>query len=238
MNGGAGLAPPEGGRELMEFLARTARECYRGMVYGQDDFAAFFRTFTPIDVIERLTIGSRPPSRRSGKGIENLRAIPWVFSWAQTRVGLPGVYGMGTAFQQAQQQFGLPLMRTLLKGWPFFRALVEDVEMVLAKTELGIGRRYASLVPAGQLHLFEQIEAEFLLAESAVLEMKQSKLLLDDQPTLQRNIRLRNPYVDPLHMLQIDLLHRWRAEKCTDERLLKALMGTVNGISLGIQNTG
>jgi phosphoenolpyruvate carboxylase len=189
-------------------------------------------------VIERLTIGSRPPSRRSGTGISNLRAIPWVFSWGQTRIGLPGVYGMGTALQQATKQFGQQHLRRMLQQWPFFRALIEDVEMVLAKTELRIGRRYASLVADQHRFLYHRIEAELLLANEAVLGLKQMQNLLDDQPTLQRNIRLRNPYVDPLHLLQVDLLHRWREGGSEDERLLKALMATVNGISLGIQNTG
>jgi phosphoenolpyruvate carboxylase len=232
------LAAPEGGPELMNMLAQTARQHYRGMVYEQAAFTDFFRAFTPIDVIERLTIGSRPPSRRSGAGIDNLRAIPWVFSWAQTRIGLPGVYGMGTALQQAAQQFGFEQLRRLLQQWPFFRALIEDVEMVLAKSELRIGRRYASLVAEEHRFLYDRIEKEFLLAQAAVLELKQTKNLLDDQPTLQRNIRLRNPYVDPLHMLQVDLLRRWRDSEREDKRLLKALMAAVNGISLGIQNTG
>jgi phosphoenolpyruvate carboxylase len=232
------LATPEGGSELMNMLAQAARKHYRGMVYEQAEFTDFFRAFTPIDVIERLTIGSRPPSRRSGAGIGNLRAIPWVFSWAQTRIGLPGVYGMGTALQQASQQFGQEQLRRLLVEWPFFRALIEDVEMVLAKTELRIGRRYASLVADDHRFLYERIETEFLSAQAAVLELKQTQNLLDDQPTLQRNIRLRNPYVDPLHMLQVDLLRRWREGGREDQRLLKALMATVNGISLGIQNTG
>ncbi len=232
------LLPPEGGQELMQVLARTARRHYRSLVHEHPDFAEFFRAFTPIDVIERLTIGSRPPSRRSGQGISNLRAIPWVFSWAQTRVGLPGVFGMGTALQQAAAEFGMDTMRRLLQQWPFFRALIEDVEMVLAKSELRIGRRYATLVTTTQHLLFEQIEAEFLRAEAVVLELKQTPHLLDDQPTLQRNIRLRNPYVDPLHLLQVDLLRRWRETGREDQGLLKALMATVNGISLGIQNTG
>jgi phosphoenolpyruvate carboxylase len=235
---GKDLLPPEGGHELMQMLAQTARKHYRGMVHEHPDFAEFFRAFTPIDVIERLTIGSRPPSRRSGQGINNLRAIPWVFSWAQTRVGLPGVFGMGTALQQASSEFGIDSLRRLLQQWTFFRALVEDVEMVLAKSELRIGRRYATLVTPAQRLLFEQIESEFQQAEAVVLALKQTQHLLDDQPTLQRNIRLRNPYVDPLHLLQVDLLQRWRDSGREDPGLLKALMATVNGISLGIQNTG
>jgi phosphoenolpyruvate carboxylase len=232
------LLPPEGGHEVMQALAQTARRHYRAMVHENTAFAEFFRAFTPIDVIERLTIGSRPPSRRSGQGINNLRAIPWVFSWGQTRVGLPGVYGMGTALQQASAQFGMDTLQRLLKQWTFFRALVEDVEMVLAKSQLRIGRRYAALVNAEQRALYEQIEDEFHRAEAVVLELKQATHLLDDQPTLQRNIRLRNPYVDPLHLLQVDLLRRWREGDREDPGLLKALMATVNGISLGIQNTG
>jgi phosphoenolpyruvate carboxylase len=229
---------PADGHEVMEMLAATARKHYRALVYEEPEFPAFFRAFTPIDVIERLTIGSRPPSRRSGQGISNLRAIPWVFSWAQTRVGLPGVYGMGTALQQASAEFGMDTLRRLLRQWPFFRALADDVEMVLAKTEMRIGRRYAGLVAAEHAFMFEAIEEEFRRAEAAILELKQSRQLLDDQPTLQRNIRLRNPYVDPLHMLQVDLLRRWRAGGREDPRQQKALMATVNGISLGIQNTG
>ncbi len=232
------LTTPEGGSELMNMLAPTARQRYRRMMFEQAEFTDFFRAFTPIDVIERLTIGSRPPSRRSGAGIANLRAIPWVFSWAQTRIGLPGVFGMGTALQQVSQQFGNEYLRRLLQQWPFFRALIEDVEMVLAKSELRIGQRYASLVADEHRFLYEQIEEEFLLAQAAVLDLKQTKNLLDDQPTLQRNIRLRNPYVDPLHILQVDLLRRWREGDREDAHLLKALMATVNGISLGIQNTG
>ncbi len=223
---------------IMHCMAQVSRQKYRSLVYDNRSFPAFFRAITPIDVIERLTIGSRPASRRSGEGIGNLRAIPWVFSWAQTRIGFPGVFGMGAALQQAVTEFGIEALRSLLAEWRFFRALVEDVEMVLAKSELGIGQRYAGLVPSSHAGLFEPIVEEFKLATRWILELKQSAQLLDDQRTLQRNIRLRNPYVDPLHMLQIDLLQRWRAGDRKDEDLLKALMSTVSGISLGIQNTG
>lgn len=224
--------------EILACMARVSRVRYRGLVYQNSHFPDFFRAITPIDVIERLTIGSRPAARRSGEGIGNLRAIPWVFSWAQTRIGFPGVFGMGAALQQAVADFGIGALRTLLVDWRFFQALVEDVEMVLAKSELDIGRRYASLAAHSQADLFAPIEEEFRLATYWILELKQSAQLLDDQRTLQRNIRLRNPYVDPLHLLQIDLLRRWRQGGRQDEDLLKSLMSTVNGISLGIQNTG
>jgi phosphoenolpyruvate carboxylase len=230
----------EAAAKILTCMARVSREKYRSLVYENDRFPAFFRAITPIDVIERLTISSRPASRRSGEGIGigNLRAIPWVFSWAQTRIGFPGVFGMGAALQKAVADFGIEALRSMLVDWPFFQALVKDVEMVLAKSELDIGRRYAELAPPGCSDLFQTIEDEFTLVTHWILELNQSERLLDDDRTLQRNIRLRNPYIDPLHMLQIDLLQRWREGERKDEALLKALMSTVNGISLGIQNTG
>jgi len=233
----AGEAGGLAGR-ILDCMSSVSRNKYRDLVYRNSRFPAFFQAITPIDVIQRLNIGSRPASRRSGEGIDNLRAIPWVFSWGQTRIGFPGVFGMGAALEQAVAEFGVRKLRLMLSDWLFFRALVDDVEMVLAKSDLDIGRRYASLVPREYADLFEPVESEFRLAMHWVLELKQSDQLLDDQRTLQRNIRLRNPYVDPLHILQVDLLQRWRKGDRTDEGLLKALMSTVNGISLGIQNTG
>jgi phosphoenolpyruvate carboxylase len=225
-------------RAILDFMAGVSREKFRNVVYDDPDFPGFFREITPIDVIERLNIGSRPASRRSGEGIENLRAIPWVFSWAQVRVGFPGVYGFGTALDAAIQEFGLQNIRKLLNNRIFFQAMINDVEMVLGKSELGVGQRYAQLSTAGHQRFFGLIREEFDLAERRILELKQLDRLLDDQRVLQRNIRLRNPYVDPLHLLQIDLLRRWRAEGRPEGSLLDALKATVKGIALGIQNTG
>jgi phosphoenolpyruvate carboxylase len=207
-------------------------------VYDDSGFPGYFRNTTPIDVIERLNIGSRPASRRSGEGIENLRAIPWVFSWAQVRMGFPGVFGFGTALDRAIVEFGVENIRDLLKKQIFFQAMVSDVEMVLGKSVLDIGRRYNDLVEDAQQHYFREISAEFDLATRRILELKQLDNLLDDQRVLQRNIRLRNPYVDPLHFLQIDLLRRWREDGREDDGVLEALKATVKGIALGIQNTG
>jgi phosphoenolpyruvate carboxylase len=231
-----GLRREEG--EVLAFMARISRQRFRSMVYGDPGFPSFFRATTPIDVIEKLNIGSRPASRRSGEGIENLRAIPWVFSWAQTRVGFPGVFGFGTALDAAIDRFGMEALRALLKKQVFFKAMVSDVEMVLAKSELGIGKRYAELAGAKQAGFYDSICEEFLLAARRVLELKKLDNLLDDQPVLQRNIRLRNPYVDPLHLLQIDMLRRWREGGRNDDGLLEALKASVKGIALGIQNTG
>jgi phosphoenolpyruvate carboxylase len=224
--------------EILSLMAEVSRKQFRAMVYEDPAFPAFFRAVTPIEVIERLNIGSRPASRRSGAGIENLRAIPWVFSWAQIRVGFPGVYGFGTALDRAIDSFGLENMRELLERQVFFQGMINDVEMVLGKSELGIGRRYSGLAEPALQRFFGPIMSEFRLAEKRILELKQLDSLLDDQTVLQRNIRLRNPYVDPLHLLQIDLLRRWREGDREDDDLLEALKATVKGIALGIQNTG
>jgi phosphoenolpyruvate carboxylase len=225
-------------RAILEYMAEVSRNRFRGVVYEDPAFPTFFREITPVDVIERLNIGSRPASRRSGEGIENLRAIPWVFSWAQVRIGFPGVFGFGTALDAAISKYGLDRIRELLKNRIFFQAMINDVEMVLGKSELGIGRRYASLAAPGNRHFFDVIRDEFDLAGRRILELKQLERLLDDQRVLQRNIRLRNPYVDPLHLLQIDLLQRWRGAGRPEDDLLEGLKATVKGIALGIQNTG
>ena len=228
----------DGERTILGFMAAESRRKFRGVVYDDSRFPAFFRQITPIDVIERLNIGSRPASRRSGEGIENLRAIPWVFSWAQVRIGFPGVFGFGTALDAAIREFGLEKIRNILKKRVFFQAMINDVEMVLGKSELGVGRRYADLANEECRHFFDVICDEFDLAGRRILELKQLDHLLDDQRVLQRNIRLRNPYVDPLHLLQIDLMRRWRAGGREEGDLLEALKATVKGIALGIQNTG
>jgi len=223
---------------IMAFMAQVSRRHFRATVYDDPGFPAYFRSTTPIDVIERLNIGSRPSSRRSGEGIENLRAIPWVFSWAQIRVGFPGVFGFGTALDQAIEKFGIDSIREMLGRQIFFEAMINDVEMVLGKSELGLGRLYSGLAQPDHQHFFDRIESEFDLATRRILELKGLDHLLDDQRVLQRNIRLRNPYVDPLHLLQIDLLRRWREGNREDDELLEALKSTVKGIALGIQNTG
>jgi phosphoenolpyruvate carboxylase len=203
-------------------------------------------------VIERLRIASRPSKRAGGTGvvrppgIASLRAIPWVFAWAQNRSGLTAWYGVGTALQRALQQHGRGALAEMARDWPFFNTLVNDVEMVLAKSDLGIFERYSLLASGvsveeiGDLHarFHPGIAAEFERARAAVLAIKGTDELLADDPRLRQSIRLRNPYVDPISMLQVDLLARWRAQGSEDEALLQSLMATVNGIAAGIQNTG
>jgi phosphoenolpyruvate carboxylase len=237
-----GLAPanePEvAWLEVMADMAEVSRKAYRALVYEHPRFYDYFRHATPIDVIERMSIGSRPPSRRSGEGVENLRAIPWVFSWAQCRIGLPAYFGIGTALSAAREKYGLETLKAMADGWLCFGSMLSDVEMAMAKSDLDIGRHYRDLAPAASREVFGLIGAEFHLARSLILAVKEQEYLLDAEPTLQRSIRLRNPYVDPMSLLQVDLLRRWRASGRRDDDLLDTLLVTVNGIARGIQNTG
>jgi len=225
-------------QQIMTFMAHTSRQTYRQLVYEHPQFVDYFRHATPIDVIERMGIGSRPASRRAGQGVESLRAIPWVFSWAQTRISLPAAYGMGTALSAAIEKYGFDTLQAMTNGWLFFGSMLSDVEMALAKSDLDIGRQYRVLAPEPSHVIFELIDTELALARSMILSLKEQEELLDGEPALQRSIRLRNPYVDPMSLLQVDLLKRWRAGDRRDDELLEALLVTVNGIARGIQNTG
>ncbi len=232
--------PPEpredGWRRIVAELAGVSRTRYRALVRG-DGFDAYFRAATPIDVIERLRIGSRPSRRRDG-GIRNLRAIPWVFAWAQNRSGLTAWYGVGTALAHGIDAHGLAAMQAMGRNWPFFRGMLDDVAMALAKSDQAIFERYSRLAGEAHAALFPGIAGEFARTRDALLAILGHDELLQDDPRLRQSIRLRNPYVDPLSLLQVDLLRRWREGGREDEALLRALLTTVNGIAAGIQNTG
>lgn len=225
-------------RAIANELSASARSHYRALVHEHPDFPAYFRAATPIDVIERLRIGSRP-SKRAGDGdVSSLRAIPWVFAWSQNRAGLTAWYGVGSALTQALEKHGRETMAEMARDWPFFGTLVDDLEMMLAKSDPAIFEQYSLL--AGELHerFHPGIAAEFERTRAAVLAIKGSDELLAGDYRLRLSIRLRNPYVDPISLLQVDLLARWRAAGRPDDELLQALVATVNGISAGIQNTG
>jgi len=229
---------PDAWREAADTLARNARDAYRSLVYDDARFPGLFRGATPIDVIERMAIGSRPASRRSGAGIEDLRAIPWVFAWTQCRAMTTGWYGMGTGLAAARAEHGDALLREAASRWPFLDALLSDVEMVLAKADLEIASRYVPLAPPETWSVFDRVREEFERTVSEVLYLRGANALLSADPTLRRSIRLRNPYVDPMNVVQVDLLARWREAGRPDGPLLDALLTTVNGIARGLQNTG
>lgn len=228
-------------RRIAAGLAGDARAHYRALVHEHPDFPAYFRAATPIDVIERLRIGSRPAKRATGAGapgIGTLRAIPWVFAWAQNRCGMTAWYGVGTALSKALDTHGREVLAEMARDWAFFGTLVDDVEMVLAKSDPDIFERYSRL--SGDLHarMHADIAGEFERTRSAILTIKGEDDLLAFDRRLGQSIRLRNPYVDPISLLQVDLLARWREAGSPDDERLRALMATVNGIAAGIQNTG
>jgi phosphoenolpyruvate carboxylase len=224
-------------REYMSALAADSRRAYRELV-DHDGFVDYFRAATPIDVIEQMALGSRPSRRRSMRGVEDLRAIPWVFAWTQCRSIITGWYGLGTALEKAAARHGEKALQDMAQHWPFFVNVLDDVEMVLAKCDLDIAEAFSKL--AGPLHdtFFAMIKSEFERTRHWLLRLKNSEELLRDDPRLSLSIRLRNPYVDPMSLLQVDLLQRWRASDRSDDRLLHALVASVNGVAQGLQNTG
>ena len=220
----------------MDLMARTSRTAYRALVEAPG-FMTYFRTATPIDVIERMTLGSRPSRRRSATPqLTDLRAIPWVFAWTQARQIVPGWFGVGTGLEAVLSAHGEDVVRAMAKEWPFFQALLSDVEMVLAKVDLEIGARYAAL--SDETSIFPILQAEYARTVKCVLLIRQTQELLEREQDLARAIRLRAPYLDPLSVLQVDLLARWRASDRQDQAVEQALVASVIGVARGMQNTG
>lgn len=216
-------------------LSRASMAAYRALVYETDGFVDYFRAATPIAEIADLKIGSRPASRTSSTAIEDLRAIPWVFSWSQSRVMLPGWFGFGSAVEGAD----MDELRTMARDWPFFRTLVQNMEMVMAKADMTIARRYAALVPDRALadRIHGAILAEWEKTEAAVLAITGQGALLAGQPELERLIRLRMPYVEPLNHVQIELIRRRRAGD-DDPRVREGILLSLNGVAAGLRNSG
>jgi phosphoenolpyruvate carboxylase len=237
-----GLEPPNAGaRDTMDELARTAHDAYRALVWDDPAFPAFFRSFTPVDELALLEIGSRPASRPEAADtgeLEALRAIPWVFAWTQNRCLLPAWYGCGAAFHAyGLEGERLAWLRRLYAEWPFFRALIENLEMTLAKSSLEIAGAYVSLVPerAEPKRFWAALSAEHERTVSGVLAIVEADELLDRHPVVQRSIRLRNPYVDPMNAIQVELLRAWRGG---DEAARRPLLRSVAGIAAALRNTG
>lgn len=219
--------------EVMRVAAGRSRQVYRALVYDEPAMPAFFKEATPIDAIRELFIGSRPPARKASDRIEDLRAIPWVFAWTQTRFLTTSWYGVGTALAEADAD----VLRAMYQGFPFFRDVVDNLAMVLAKSDLDIASRYVTLVSdrAAAQRIEASIRAEHGRAVAAVLAISGTGALLEQEPVLARSIRLRNPYVDPMSYLQVEMLRRWRGG---DDAARQAVLSTVNGIAAGMRNTG
>lgn len=224
--------------EAMELLASASGGAYRRRVHDDASFVEFFQSVTPVDVIERMQIGSRPVTRATGSGVAALRSIPWMFAWSQSRYMLPGWFGVGTGLEAVVEAHGAGLLGDMYARWPFVAALIDGVEVVLAKADMGIAEFYDQLAAPRLQYIAHEVRREFELAERHLLAVKGCARLLDSEPTLQRSIRLRNPYVDPIHLMQVDLLRRWRESGREDRALYEALVASVNGIAQGLQGSG
>jgi phosphoenolpyruvate carboxylase len=219
----------------MDSLSQQAFRAYRALVYETEGFPAFFRQMTPLVEISDLKIGSRPAARTNSQRIEDLRAIPWVFSWAQARVMLPGWYGVGAALRAAD----VGLLREMLEAWPFFRATLDNLEMVLSKSDMGIAARYATLVEDSGLAeaLFGRIRDAWTVTQETLLSITGQSRLLQKHPALDASIRLRLPYIEPLNLLQVELLKRHRAGEA-DPRVREGIQLSINAIATALRNSG
>ena len=234
--------PPPAFIAAMEKLSASAYRAYRGLVYETPGFEDYFWEATVIGEIVHLNLGSRPASRRPSRRIADLRAIPWVFSWAQCRLMLPGWYGFGSAVRTWLAEHpadGMATLRAMYREWPFFATLLSNMDMVLAKSDIAIAERYAGLVTDAALRetIFARLRAEWQATVAALLEIMEQKSLLESNPLLSRSIRNRFPYLDPLNHVQIELLKRHRAGD-TDEHTVRDIHRTINGVATGLRNSG
>jgi phosphoenolpyruvate carboxylase len=232
---------PQDWRSAMDAMAAAARDAYRNLVDGTPGFLDYWRGATPIEEITRLRLGSRPATRGGGAVTRrDVRAIPWVFSWMQSRFNLPGWYGLGTGLRVVPR----PQLREMYAGWPFLRAVLDNAELSLLKADLGIAALYSELVPDRRLarSIFAAVEAEHARTREAILDAAGHAELMDGDPVIQRSVQLRNPYVDPLNYLQVEMLRRLRAlsdpEGAEAARYREVIVLTINGIAGGLRNTG
>jgi len=224
--------PEEAFREEMEAMARRSRAAYQALVHADEDFMPFLTQITPLNELAGLNIGSRPAYRGGAPDLEGLRAIPWVFAWTQNRLVLPSWYGAGVALAEGN----VDLYRRMWRDWSFFRSVCDMLEMVLFKSDLGVAKRYRDLVaPELAERLWPVIVEEHARAVEGLLAITGRDQLLAGAPALRARLEHRNPWIDPLSHIQVELLHRVRAG---DERARESLLATVTGIAAGMQNTG
>jgi phosphoenolpyruvate carboxylase len=237
---------PDAWRDALEAMSAAGWDAYRRLVHEDPEFLAFWREATPIDEIGGLKYGSRPTYRRATQSVSDLRAIPWVFSWMQSRFNFPGWFGLGAALDSVLSRGpdGRRLLRAMHAGWPFFQTLIDNAELSMRKADLGIAALYAGLVRDARIRrrIFGLIKAEFARTESAILAITGQRQILGREPVLRRSVELRNPYIDPLNYLQVDMMRRRRAAGALppdeEEAIRSVIELTINGISGGLKNTG
>ncbi|MEW6403907.1 MAG: phosphoenolpyruvate carboxylase, partial [Chloroflexota bacterium] len=228
-------------RDAMERMSKVAEQSYRALVYETEGFIQFWESATPLDEIKRLQIGSRPAARAKSGAVTQIRAIPWVFSWMQSRFNLPGWYSLGTGLASIDD---LSLLQEMYEGWPFFKTMLNNTEMSLLKADMEISALYVNLVPDKKLAavIFKRICAEYERTQESVLAISRHQTLLELEPATQQAVHLRNPYVDPLNYIQVETLRRLRALPDPDGEEASALREvmslTINGIAAGLRNTG
>ncbi len=228
-------------RDTLDEMSKVAQRAYRSLVYETPGFIEFWESATPLDEIKRLQIGSRPASRTKLGAVDQIRAIPWVFSWMQSRFNLPGWYSLGTGLASMND---LSLLQEMYDGWAFFRTLLNNSEMSLLKADMEIAALYVSLVPDQKLadEIFTSIRAEYERTRATVLAISRHNALLELEPVTQQAIQLRNPYVDPLNYIQVETLRRLRSlqdQESAESKSLREVMAlTINGIAAGLRNTG
>ena len=232
--------------EVMEEVSESARLIWRALVYEDPDFCTYFRQATPISMIEQMHIGSRPAKRKQSERIEDLRAIPWVFSWTQNRHLIPGGYSVGSAldgFIRKNPDKNLEVLKDMYRNWGFFKSLIDNVQMTTAKADMWIALEYSFLVKPKELgkRIFQQIRNEYKLTEEMILKIMEQERVLDNNPLLQRSIELRDPYVDSLSYIQVGLLRRLSKgdfREGEESKLIENLKLSINGIAAGMKNTG
>jgi len=239
------FVPPSDWTDAMETMSAAGFAAYEALVHKDPEFLQFWKQATPIDEISNLKFGSRPTFRRNTTSVEDLRAIPWVFSWMQSRFNFPGWYGLGSALDAVLKRGpkGKKLLRTLHAEWPFFQTLIDNAQLTMRKADMGIAELYAGLVEdkAIRARIFGILMDEFERTEKAILAITGQKQLLAGEPVLLKSVQLRNPYIDPLNYLQVEMMRRLRAGKLSkseDEATRAVVELTINGISGGLKNTG
>jgi phosphoenolpyruvate carboxylase len=230
-------APQDSWREQMKLLSRDAMSEFHQIVRNDDQFVAYFTQATPEQEIGNLKIGSRPARRRKGSGIQYLRAIPWIFAWTQTRLLLPAWLGVGNALEKAIHRGDRNLLIQMEKSWPFFKATTNAIEMVFSKSNAAISALYDHRLVDSELQpLGELLREKYKTTVTLLLDVTQHSIPLEDEPVVRQSVDVRNTYVVPLNLLQVELLSRIRDRG--DDQVLDALLVTINGIAAGMRNTG